>query len=1213
MNHCRHFSSAVAGLLTPLLVATAAADQLSVSQQPLFLTESVAPNLILTMDSSGSMRYAYVPDNIERQADTRRTKAASYNAMYYNPRLTYRVPKQVKFSNGQLIVSEYPVSKGGGFDFTQVRRNGFDERRQTIDLANEYQVTWSYSPDASSDSEVARHPEKDFKRSVSLSSNGQTWEGDLAPGLRLKIKRTGRDSCEAHLDGRKVACSGRRSSYTVDLTNKGVPAYYYGFNPTWAGCSASSTDNDNCYGLVKVSASSGPNGKDERQNFAIWYAFYRNRALATQSSANLAFNSLPESIRLTWQDLGQCSQLDGQWGCNGISYSGGNPLRPFAKKHRADFFHWLSSVSFRGGTPLRQALDRAGRFIGDGQGPAYDFEPGGKKEPKFTCRPSYHLMMTDGLWNGRASSVGGNIDGNGRTLPDGTRYAPRSPFKDGTSNTLADLAFHYWATDARTDLANELKPYVAFAQADATRQYWDPRNNPATWQHLVTFTMGLGLGSSLVNPKWAGGTFEGAGYLGLLNGGIEWPAARSDSDNNVYDLWHAAINARGEFFSADDPQQLIDAFAAILSRIASRDASAARPALEGGSAGEDDQLYQAEFSSSDWSGDLVKYRLDNAAGRVQLWSAEARLSGRQTPRRVLMARAGGLQPFAWGNLDARQRTALNRNLLGDADSLGEKRVAFLRGERGEEGTLFRKRAKLLGDIVNSAPLVVTAPAGRSQALDRLENPANGGLGDGAQTYSDFKAAQAKRPTVVYVGANDGMLHAFDGQSGEELFAFVPSAVIDNLHRLSDPRYVAGEHRYFVDGPLVAEDVFFGGAWRTVLVGGLGAGGRGLFALDVTNPREPGLLWEIEGGAGPFARLGHSLPRPALARLHSGQWAVLAGNGYDGMQDQALLYLIDIGSGELIRELNVSKGGDAANGLSSPRAADMDGDGIVDFAYAGDLLGNLWRFDLYKPTSQGGHGGPQSASASDYRVGLAGQPLFRGPDAVAARQPITTTPWLVRHPSGQGVLALLGTGKYFEVQDAQADTSKAMSLYGIWDRQVANDRPGPVRREHLQQQKFIVDKAEYRTLSDNPVGWAAASSQPGGSGRHGWYLDLPPSGERVIADPGGSGRLALFTTLTPDVDPCVAEVSNWLLALNPLTGGAPLANALDYNRDGVVDDADRVKGDKVAGLQFPGGPGGAAFGFDPESGLGVAYGDDEQRFFDGIRPGRQSWRQLEGAQ
>ncbi|MED5606118.1 PilC/PilY family type IV pilus protein [Pseudomonas sp. JH-2] len=1164
MNPRHHLHLFIVGMAAPWLVAPAGAAQLNISQQPLFLTQTVAPNLILTMDNSNSMKWAFVPDvtgyESTRVRNTRRAKSASYNPMYYNPDIDYQVPKKVEFVNGALRVSDYRISDSDQFNFRRVQVNGFSGMRGAVDLSSDYRVSWQYDP-----------------------------TGGQATNFNSSTNYGGSTGRIYHLAENPAADFKTGGWRPDDRTRKGVPAYYYRYDPSLQkNCRL---DNDNCYRLVNVSASSGPGGRDERRNFAIWYAFYRNRALATQSAANLAFNSLPESVRLTWQDLSNCTTLDASRGCNGVSYSGSNQFRPFASQGRANFFRWLGDINYNTATPLRVALDRAGKFIAKRDGPAYDFQPGGQKQPQFACRPSYHLMMTDGKWNGGEGSRVGNLDGGNVTLPDGRRYAPLAPYRDGAGNTLADLAFYYWANDARKDIPNQLAPHIAAADADATRQYWDPRNNPATWQHLVTFTMGLGLGRALEKPQWAGSTFEGPGYQGLLDGSIAWPAAAADSDNNVYDLWHAAINSRGEFFSAEDPQQMIDAFASILSRIASRTASAARPAVAAGEVKDQAHVYAASFSSEDWSGDLVKYRQLADGRREALWSAKGLLDARTAPRRVLMRKGGALAEFTWANLDASQKAALNRTLSGDKDTLGEARLGFLRGKRDLEGGTFRTRGALLGDIVNSAPLLVAAPSRPAHARDSLEAPG---------AYSEFKAAQAAREAVVYVGANDGMLHAFDAEAGEELFAFVPSAVVGNLHRLADPRYGSTEHRYFVDGPLVAEDVFFDGAWRTVLVGGLGAGGRALFALDVTEPRAPKLLWEIEGGAGPFARLGHSLPRPAIVRLASGRWAVLAANGYDSVQDMAVLYLIDIGSGELIRELNVSKGGDAANGLSSPRAADMDGDGIVDYAYAGDLLGNLWRFDLH------GAGGEA--------VGLAGRPLFQARDARQKVQPISATPWLVRHPSGQGVLALLGTGKYFEVNDAQADTSKAMSLYGIWDRQVAGepaDGASTVQRGHLQVQQIEDDGDGYRTLSDEPLAWAPATQKPGasGTGRHGWLLDLPMTGERVVADPAGSGRLALFSTLTPNVDPCSDGVSTWLMALNPLTGGAPLADALDYDRNGVIDDRDREGGAKVAGLQFP-GLGGTTIGFDLDSGLGLAHGSEGSlRFFDGIRPGRQSWRMM----
>jgi len=223
-------------------------------------------------------------------------------------------------------------------------------------------------------------------------------------------------------------------------------------------------------------------------------------------------------------------------------------LRNFAGSHRQTFFSWLADIRGSGGTPLRSAAQRAGEFLKNtGVNGPFAAEPGVTTTPQYACRPSYHILMTDGVWNGDSGFNVGNVDNTSiAALPDGTAYTPRAPFRDSVSNTVADVAFKYWAEDAQPNIANELKPYIPYKNANAATEYWDARNNPATWQHLVTYTLGLGLTRSLSNPAWAGSTFEG-GYENLAAGTTAWPNAGSDSANNVYDLWHAAVNSRGEF------------------------------------------------------------------------------------------------------------------------------------------------------------------------------------------------------------------------------------------------------------------------------------------------------------------------------------------------------------------------------------------------------------------------------------------------------------------------------------------------------------------------------------------------------------------------------------------------------------------------------------------------------------------------------------------
>ncbi|WP_374439378.1 pilus assembly protein [Pseudomonas panipatensis] len=1171
----------------------ARAAQLNMAQQPLILSPSLAPNLILTLDSSNSMKRAFVPDALgyadDALRDTRRVKAASFNPLYYDPAIHYRVPKRILFRNGELLSSDYPVSAGEGFDFTRVYVNGFNSARGTLDLSSDYRVAWEYDP--------ARGQDRDYDAASRYARP--------MGSLRYLAENPAADF---------------RGGGWHDMTRAGVAAYYYLYDPALAaGCTA---QNDDCYRLVTVSENSDPGGGDERQNFAIWYAFYRNRALAMQSATNLAFSGLPESIRFTWQDLHRCGELDSAGACNGNAQRGGNLFRRFAAEQRANFFAWLGDLAYTGDSPLPAALERAGRFISGERSPAYDLEPGATREPRYACRPSFHLMMSDGLWNAGGASLG-NLDGSALSLPDRTRYQPRPPFRDAADGTLADLAFQYWASDAQPALADRLKPHIRAPQADAGRQYWDPRNDPATWQHLVTFTVGMAPGRSLVQPQWGGGTFSGPGYAALASGDVAWPEAAAGRPDNVYDLWHAALNGRGEFLSVDDPQQSAEALAGLLSRIASSRASASRPVLQFVPADARGERYRyvASFSSQDWSGDLSKYRQGaSSEPQERLWSATALLDERRESRRILMRGAdGALSDLAWSNLSAAQRVAFNRRLDGTLDGWGKRRLDYLRGARADEGTLFRPRAGLLGDIVNSSPLLVAAPARGAQLLDRLESPHKGGLSASERSYSEFKAARAHRPAMIYVGANDGMLHAFDAASGEEVFAFVPSALLAELYRLADPGYGAARHRYFVDGPLVSEDVFFDGDWHTVLVGSLGAGGRGLFALDISAPASPSLLWEIDAG-GDYADLGYGLPRPVIVRLHNGRWALLAANGYDSQRDVAALLIIDIADGRVIKSIPLAERQPGANGLSSPRAVDIDGDGIVDYAYAGDLRGHLWRFDLFNGTSEQPFGGANSATAEDFRVAFGGRPLFVARADDGALQPITSAPWLIRHPTGNGLLALFGTGKYFEPADAQLDAARRMSLYGIWDPHTAGVTalaPPPIERDDLQRQTLVEARSDgraARTLSGRPPLWYDGSGPNARIRHYGWYVDLPGQGERIVADPVGSGRLLLVSTLTPNADPCADGLNSWLLALNPSTGGAPLQDALDRNRDGQIDERDRVERERVVAVEFPSAPAGFAIGFEGESGLGVASGAEESlRFFDGIRPGRQSWRVMENGE
>ncbi|WP_022961888.1 pilus assembly protein [Halopseudomonas pelagia] len=1256
-------------------VAHAAA--LDVSQQPLMLVDSVAPNLIFTIDDSGSMKRSHVPDSIAADATmrTKRVKSATFNPAYYDPNTSYIIPKGVAVNGSDIIY---------GTSFSNAYHMGFKTGLGSANLATNYRVTWYCTRDQvgncaygtngfSNIKELAENPAEDFDVSANLI-NGASTTITTPGGMVYTIERTANATCRVTGAGyvnSAAHCTqnsgGGSRTASVNLRQQPVAAYYYVFDATRAGCSITSIGNDDCYRVQLVDTA-------EQQNFATWYSFYRDRALATQSAAHLAFYDLPSAVRFTWQALNNCTSFNNGTNCND------NRFRIFGDRQKSNFLSWLTDVSFSGGTPLRASLDRAGKFLETNTAWANEpnpFNPSGTtgstiSNPQYACRPSFHIMMTDGIWNGANGSPNSTLraDHSNFNLPDGQSYSnSRRPYADATTNTLADLAMHYWATDLNTGLDNEVKPYTRFTNTNAATQYWDARNNPATWQNMTNYMVGLGLGSSLNNSSvpWEKDTFQG-GYANILNGTANWPAAGDSNANNVYDLWHAAVNSRGEFFSADSPEELVTAFNDIINRIAERNSTAGRPGVSSSvSLNTSDpsdisivnRIFESSYdSTAGWTGDLVRKdvrRLSNGLVTIdEEWSASERITAQGTGRNIYMGGDSAIRPFNWTNLSPEQQALFNLNpdgLSGTPDARGGARVNYIRGHRAGEGTGttdFRARTSVFGDIINSAPAVVGTAGNVPYLMDRI---------DGARgEYLAYLRRTADRPELVYVGANDGMLHAIhtaDGDGylgGEEAFAFIPDAVITNLPSLTGQSYQGGEHRFFVDGSPIVRDVYIGGEWRTVLVGTLRAGGKSIFALDITDPGSDGsgveLLWEISNESDDYSDLGYTFARPEIVRLHSGQWAVLLGNGYDstnpdtGVNDVAALFVIDISNGEKLTQLTVDDGSDLPNGLSSVRGADNNSDGIVDYAYAGDLRGNLWRFDLVNTGSSSGsdpfaRANHESIDPSSFRVAYGGQPMFKArfnSDATLP-QSITAIPSLVRHPSRLGYLVIVGTGKYFETSDAAPDTSKANSIYAVWDRYTRAQNTSAalaLANRGNMEQRTITSQANttftgdagsttslIRVISDGRVEWYNPGTTPiqeaseSNVRRRGWFLDLRVGsssleGEMMVNEMLARGNTLLFGTTTPNEDPCADGLTSFIYGINAQTGARTLLPPFDFNRDGRIDAGDSTSaGIPPSGIQI-GAPGGVAL-----TGDGLIYGNDDTLgfFVPPAEQGRQTWQYL----
>lgn len=1135
-------------LLLPALHAQAA-DPIALPSAPLYLAGGVAPNLVVTLDDSGSMAWGYVPDTMGKNArvtggcghnifydyDGSETKryflSGDHNAQYYNPSTTYLPPLK---SDG----TPYTTSYGSAYT------NGFDTSSTTVNLASAYQPSFGFQP--KSNQCYARHPALD---------------------------------------------SGSGKQFSSDTVN--VPAYYYRYETGGTGCTGASISktNEACYVYTAVGAA-------EQQNFANWYSFYRTRNLATVSAATRAFNNLPSTMRLAWQALNSsCDDFSGT-GCAGWDGTKiGNSIRALsAPGHKENFYKWLEKLPANGGTPLRAALGRVGEYYRTSTAVVnspYAEDPQVTVGTQHSCRPNYTIMMTDGIWNGNNASnskATGNVDGS----------APK-PFSDTTSSTLADVAFYYWANDLRTDLTDNvprsprsLDKLVEEGKTIPTADYYDAKNDPASWQHMVTYTVGLGLTTTFptLGLTWAGDTHKGS-YADLVSGDKSWPVAGSDKDDNVADLWHAAINGRGLFFSAEDPQSLSDAMQEMVNNIISRSSSAASIATNSKKLDTSTAIYQASFDSGNWTGELEAFSVksDGTLGD-SLWKASTKIPA-EASRNIKTFNGTVGVDFAWGSISADQKALVSEDGLN-----------YLRGDQSKEqnkGGTFRTRTTLLGDIVNSDPLFVSE---ENFGYDKLS-------GDEGTLYVDYVAGKSSKTPVIYVGANDGMLHAFKASDGIELFAYVPGLIYANLPSLTKPNY---SHKYYVDGAPTMGDVYYGGsAWRTVLVTPLGAGGRGVFALDVSTPdaafSESNVLWEFDGknaAAGSTLNdMGYPVGGAAIGRFNDGKYYAVFGNGYGSATCKSGLFMVQIDAPSNVKFFDTGVGACTTsatqNGMSTPSLVDYDGDRIIDAIYAGDLQGRLWKWDVTSATN----------SVWDFAVG--GKPMF----TTAAGQPITAPVEVGKVPSGASGKAMVyfGTGRYLLSGDEASKTKQA--FYGLLD----NGTAIPTTGSPLVKQTIVYESANARVVSNNALNWKSD---------RGWYLDLvPPSnalqGERVLSVPLLRFGRVIFNTSIPSADPCVLGGTGWLMELDAATGANLTYSALDMNNDGLFNEGDYViigKDNKGNDIKSP-VAGKASGSMSLNQPTVITAGAKEYKFNSDIKKGisvtteksgtsnpRSSWRQLQ---
>ncbi|MDC8760568.1 pilus assembly protein [Janthinobacterium fluminis] len=636
-------------------------------------------------------------------------------------------------------------------------------------------------------------------------------------------------------------------------------------------------------------------------------------------------------------------------------------------------------------------------------------------------------------------------------------------------------------------------------------------------------------------------------YLAAKYGGFDdwngdgnpFRTTRDDSDQAAAGNaeWRGMGRDPKHYFLGSDPPALVAAIRAAFAAAASPGRLAGLPLAVAPAAGEGAYLLQPGFDGSDWGGSLGRWQLDVSGdaevgiGR-RLWDAGAILSGnagvappraaQPAPERrhIYTSNIAGRTPstisFEWSQLADTQRALLDVPPGGVvADGLGEQRLQYLRGERGREvgrpGGIFRRRDRVLGDTVHGAPVLVGAPS------SRVAGPA----------YGAFHARYQARRKTVYLGANDGMLHAFDVGSGAELFAYVPNALIGALSALPDTGYA---HRPYVDGGVAAGEALLQGQWRTVLVAGMGGGAQGAFALDVTDPERfsaGGALWEFSDADD--AAMGNVLAPPAIAKFSVAikdgvpeyrYFAVLA-SGFNNYADDGkarfarnaagALFLLALDKpaaapwrlGVNYYKLAIPLTEPAAANALGPPALVVGADGAVRYAYAGDLQGNVWRIDF--------------SGAAPWPGAVGGQPVFVARDGSGLRQAITQRPQVVFAPGG-GYLLLFGTGMLSGEGDLAPSAFRPQSFYAVRD-----DVDAPPRASgRAALAPRVLDGADAdaagRTLRGDAVRYSGAGAAQG------WYFDFPrhqSSGERSVSTAVLAAGRIFFNTVLPGSEACAA--------------------------------------------------------------------------------------------
>lgn len=867
---------------------------------------------------------------------------------------------------------------------------------------------------------------------------------------------------------------------------------------------------------VIVTASSA-----EAQNYANWFTYYRTRITLLASSMAAVLPSVGNlhgggMLFSQWQNFnrGAPAPMPAMY-----DFSATNPAA-----NQSSLLSLFYGAAPQYDTPTVEILNYVDNLYQNDSSKTYIHQ---------ACQRNATMIVTDGFANDYGR---GGLPSYGALSPQFFSYPPggasaktaTAPYVTTYPGTLADVAAHFYAPT--TPLAGGVfQSTPGLVPVDANPNAVNADLNPNL--HVNMYAMTLGAKGNYFGQA----TPQGQAPFGNINSTTDWPQPVSNQPSAIDDLFHATINGRGTMSVVTDSASAITSIKGVLADLLNRTGAGSAVAVSSPNVTvSNNTAYLASFNPSAWFGDLVAAPLDLTTGLpaagAPLWSLQANLDKQNWQQRLFATYSGTAGVAFPAGLSASTLTSLLASATPTDDSACV--ASYVMGDRSKEAgnttvgctvgnaivLPYRARTHVLGDLVDAAPVVV--------------NNQPTWFGNPDPTYAAFATAIQGRTTAVYQGGNDGMLHALDaGNLGAELWSYIPSALLGKLKTLVNPAYT---HTFFVDATPQVTDVKTSSGWKTLLVGGLRAGGQGYYALDITNPASATtsagvaskVLWEFPNAATASSAggVGYAYGMPVIANSAAG-WVVLVTSGYDNADNNGHLFALDPATGAVLADIVASTGTAAAPaGLAGLIAFAPDGVTAVR-AYAGDLNGNLLAFDLSSPN-------PALWSV---------RTLATLTDASGAPQPVTTTPALnLVHGKP---LVYVGTGRLLDRSDV---TSKpqVQTVYAIPDDGVTSylgAKAPHASGSGFLQQTITVASSTLRTASTAVV----TAANPG------WYVDLP-SGEEITSDMVLAGATLVFNTNVPSTAGCSSSSYQYRMdamngAMQPVslfpTGTTPYAGTL----------------------------------------------------------------------